>query len=81
LMATSFFVVGKALLDRLGVSYDSTSAELALSIGAGVGVLAVGLIPIGIAGLYGRTLFAGLLLLPASPFLPTGSGSLRRATR
>ncbi len=64
LMAVSFFVMGKTVLDRLGVSYDSTSAELALSIGAGVGLLVVVLIPIGLAGLYGRALFAALLLVP-----------------
>ena len=68
LMALSFFVVGKALLDRLGIFYDSTSAELALSIGAGVGLLVVVLIPIGLAGLYGRVLFAALLLLPLALF-------------
>lgn len=68
LMAVSFFVVGKALLDRLGVSYDSISAELALSMGAGVGLLVVVLIPIGLAGLYGRVLFAALLLLPLALF-------------
>ncbi|MDA0205259.1 MAG: hypothetical protein O3A53_09870 [Acidobacteria bacterium] len=64
LMTASFFVVGKTLLGRLEVSYDSTSAELALSVGAGVGLLLVVLIPIGLAGLYGRVLFAVLLLLP-----------------
>lgn len=64
LMASSFFVVGKTLLDRLEVIHDSTSAELALSIGLGVGLLVVVLIPIGLAGLYGRVLFAALLLLP-----------------
>lgn len=64
LMAASFYVVGRTLLDRLGVAYDSTSAELALSIGAGIGLLVVVLIPIGLAGLYGRVLFAALLLLP-----------------
>ena len=63
-MAASFYVVGKTLLVRLGVSYDSTSAELALSIGVGVGLLVVVLIPIGLAGLYGSVLFASLLLLP-----------------
>jgi hypothetical protein len=63
-MAASFFVAGSALLERLGLSYESTSAELALSIGAGVGLLVLALIPIGLAGLYGRLLFAVLLLLP-----------------
>jgi hypothetical protein len=64
LMAASFFAAGKTLLDRLEVCFDSTSAALALSIGTGVGLLVVLLIPIGLAGLYGRELFAALLLLP-----------------
>lgn len=63
-IAASFYVVGKTLLARLGVTYDGVSAELALSIGAGVGVLVIALIPLGLAGLYGRVLFGALLLLP-----------------
>ena len=58
------FTTGRELLSRLGVEPDSTSAEFALSLGAGLGVLIVVLIPIGLAGLYGPVLFAALLSTP-----------------
>lgn len=77
LMTVSFFVAGNRLLERLGVSYDSNSAELALSIGTGIGLLVVLLIPIGLAGLYGRALFAALLLMPLVLF-PKRAGRLGR---
>jgi hypothetical protein len=63
-IAISAFTLGRELLARMKVDGVSTSAELALSLGTGIGVLIVVLIPLGLAGLYGPVLFAVLLLLP-----------------
>lgn len=68
LLGVSAFVAGRALMSRAGIEFDSVSAELAVCLGAGFGLLIVLLIPLGLAGLYGPVLFAVLLIAPVLVF-------------
>jgi len=64
LLFAAAFSIGAEILDRLGVKIPSALAKIPLAAAAGLGVLILALIPLGVAGLYDPITFAVLLAAP-----------------
>ncbi len=74
-MFVASYAIGAAILSRYGLDTAAPAARIALAAGTGLGLLAVVLIPIGLAGLYGPVTSAVLLLAPLLAF-PSRAGEL-----
>ncbi len=72
------YAAGSALAEKLGLNGLSAVEDVAVSIGLGLGCLMEVLFALGLAGLYWRPIFGGLLLLPIVA-LPSSLYRLGRA--
>lgn len=58
------YALGRELLARTDLEFDSNSSELALSLGVGLGAIIVVLIPVGLLGFYNAPVFAVVVVAP-----------------